>query len=147
MTRVDFHFNVPDRIAYGCRLVRKIVRAGQQVVVWSDDANGLSSFDRALWTFAPLEFIPHVAAGDALAPDTPVLLACDDAPPTPHHDVLVNLGERTPPFFSRFERLIEVVSADDRVRALARERWRFSRDRGYPIDTHDLSASAARGEP
>ena len=37
MTRVDFHFNAPDKIGYGCRLVRKIHRAGQNVVVCGAD--------------------------------------------------------------------------------------------------------------
>ena len=27
MTRVDFHFNTPDKLAYACRLIRKIQAA------------------------------------------------------------------------------------------------------------------------
>jgi len=54
--------------------------------------------------------------------------------------VIVNLGDRTPPNFSRFDRLIELVSGDEADRAHARERFRFYRDRGYPMQTHDRSA-------
>ncbi len=137
MTRVDFHFNAPDKLHYGCRLVRKIYRAGGKVLVWCEDAVALARFDQMLWTFSEQDFIPHVAAGDPLAPETPVLLTAE-ALEAPHHEVLVNLGVQTPPMFSRFDRLIEVVASEDADRALARERWRFYKDRGYPMNSHDL---------
>ena len=139
MTRVDFHFNAPDTLGYACRLVRKAYRAGQRVVVFADDPARLASFDQALWSFSQLDFIPHVLAGDRLAARTPVVLASADTE-LPHHEVLVNLGARLPPpFFARFERLIEVVGAADDDRGPARTRFRFYKDRGYPVQTHDLA--------
>ena len=60
-----------------------------------------------------------------------------------HDEVLLNLRPEWPPFFSRFQRLIEIVSLDDEDRAAARERYRFYRDRGYEIRTHDLSKTSA----
>ncbi len=53
----------------------------------------------------------------------------------------VNLASEPPSYFSRFERLIEVVTGDEDDRASGRARWRFYRDRGYPIQTHDLAAA------
>jgi len=141
MTRVDFHFNAPDRLQYGCRLVRKIHRSGARILVWCDDAVELQRFDQLLWTFSDADFIPHVVASDPLAAETPVLLAAEPVE-LPHHEVLVNLGRQTPPMFSRFDRLIEVVSGDDGDRSLARERWRFYKDRGYPLNAHDLARAA-----
>jgi len=138
LTRVDFHFNAADKFGYGCRLVRKIYRARLKVLVWCDDAVRLDEFDRLLWTFSQQDFIPHVGAGDPLAADTPVLLAAEPVE-TPFHEVLVNLGSATPPMFSRFDRLIEVVASGQADREAARERWRFYRDRGYPLERHDLA--------
>jgi DNA polymerase-3 subunit chi len=61
------------------------------------------------------------------------------AEPIVHEQVLVNLCPECPPVFSRFERLIEIVSLDEAERDLARARFRFYRDRGYDIHTHDLA--------
>ena len=141
MTRVDFHFNAPDRLQYGCRLVRKVHRSGARILVWCEDPVALAQFDQMLWTFSDADFIPHVVASNLLAPETPVLLTAE-AIETSHHEVLVNLGRQTPPMFSRFDRLIEVVSGDDEDRSLARDRWRFYKDRGYPLNAHDLARAA-----
>ena len=139
MTRVDFHFNVPDKVDYGCRLIRKIRRAGNRTVVFCDDVERLRRLDTALWSFSPLEFIPHVSATDPLAPRTPVLLTAAQAElPASHYQVLVNLGTELPPFFTRFERVVEIVGADEPDRARARQRFRFYKDRGYPLETHEV---------
>jgi DNA polymerase-3 subunit chi len=53
----------------------------------------------------------------------------------------VNLHPESPPSFSRFERLIEIVGTDDDDRQQARGRFRFYRDRGYEIHHHDLAKS------
>lgn len=143
MTRIDFHLVDADKLGYGCRLIRKIYRAKQHVVVCCDDPVRLKAFDEALWTFSPQDFVPHVMASDALAGETPVVLTAS-ADSLPWHDVLVNLGDGLPEGFSRFERLIEVVGGDEDDRARGRERWRFYRDRGYPLEKHEVGAAQRR---
>jgi len=69
-----------------------------------------------------------------------LVIATDDTEPA-HYRVLVNLHEESPPAFSRFERLIEVVGTDEDDRQRARGRFRFYRDRGYEIHHHDLTKS------
>ena len=59
-------------------------------------------------------------------------------PPDTCHDVLVSLVTDVPPFFSRFERVLEVVDNTEDNRTQARERYRFYRDRGYQLETHEL---------
>ena len=142
MTRVDFHFNAPDKLAYGYRVVRKAYRANRPVLVWCDDEARLDVFDRLLWSDPPADFVPHVRVEDPLAPRTPIVLA-HGAVDTDAHDVLVNLGSRTPPMFARFERLIEIVGVDEDDRSAARERWRFYRDRGHPMTRHDIGGTSA----
>jgi DNA polymerase-3 subunit chi len=134
MTRIDFHSNVGDSIAYACRLVRKAYLSGQPIVVLAEP-DRLAAFDEQLWTFSPLDFVPHCMAASPLAKDTPVVLAAnlDDAP---HHRILINLGQSVPVQFARFERLIEVVGDDEEELAAGRQRFRFYRDRGYALNMH-----------
>ncbi|KNH04681.1 DNA polymerase III chi subunit [Candidatus Burkholderia brachyanthoides] len=138
MTRIDFHTNVGDPLAYACRLARKAYANGRALVVLAE-ARRLAAFDEQLWTFASLEFVPHCMAKSPLAQDTPVVLASNlgDAP---HHQVLVNLGAPVPAQFARFERLIEIVGNDEEELSAGRERFRFYRDRGYAIETHKQGA-------
>ncbi len=65
-----------------------------------------------LWTTPAIGFMPHCAPGDPLAPVTPVIVDHEGATP-PHDEVLLNLRGEWPPFFSRFQRLIEIVGLDD----------------------------------
>ena len=143
MTGVEFHFNAPDKMAYACRLLRKAVAKGAKVVV-TGEPEFLRELDRTLWTFEPLEFIPH-CYGDlspaAVRDASPVVLA-DSARTAPHHEVLVNLGGAVPEGFERYERLIEVVAADEDDRALGRQRWKHYANRGYSVERKDLNLSA-----
>jgi DNA polymerase-3 subunit chi len=143
MTRVSFHFNVPHRLGYACRLLRKATRQQARVAVVGPAAT-LAELDRALWTFEATEFVPHVLLreGEALAQrlgETPVcLLASLDG--APHHDVLVNLGVEPPAGFESFGRLIEIVSTDESERLAARARWKHYAARGYAIEKHEVDA-------
>ena len=138
MTGVEFHFNAPDKIGYACRLLRKAARQGAQVAVTAEPAF-LRELDMVLWTFEPLEFVPHCLANAAaqVVAATPIVL-CDDARSSPHHDVLVNLGSEVPDGFERFERLIEVVTLDGADRSAGRTRWNHYKSRGYEITKKDL---------
>jgi len=133
MTEIAFHFNVPDKLDYACRLLRKAVGTGARLVVTAESGL-LAKLDVALWTFAPLDFIPHCRAGSdaAMLAVTPVVLA-ESALAAPHHEILVNLGTKVAEGFERFERLIEVVDMQEDDRLLARTRWKHYADRGYVI--------------
>jgi len=142
MTRIDFHTNIADKIAYACRLVRKARArsADCQIVLLAEPAQ-LQLLDQALWTFSDTDFLPHVVAGDALAPQTPIILTDHDAADLPHHEMLLNLSNRTPTHFARFERMFEIISADPADTAAGRERYAFYKQRGYPL-THFVADQA-----
>lgn len=135
MTHIDFHSNVADKLNYVCRLVRK-ARAADSKIVLRTTRQDLAALDAALWTFSGADFLPHVQAGDALALQTPVILTDDDTVELPHHQVLINLSNTPPANFTRFERLIEIVGADDADSQAGRERYRFYKGQGYSLNHH-----------
>ena len=144
MTEVSFHFNVADRTDYTCRLVRKATRAGASVVM-TGPAAVLAHFDRALWTFEDLEFLPHAMpkpgqqVAERLRAATKVWLL-QDAGEATQHDVLVNLGVDAPAGFESFAKLVEIVTPDEADRSAARLRWKHYATRGYAIVKHEVAA-------
>ena len=141
MTQIDFYFNVENKLHTACALSAKAYVRGLKVLAFCPDAEAGQKFSRMLWTVPAISFIPHCAPADPLAAVTPVIVDHEGLSLL-HDQVLINLRAEWPPFFSRFQRLVEIVSLDEEDCGSARERFRFYRDRGYAIQTHDLSTRA-----
>jgi DNA polymerase III subunit chi len=139
MTQIDFYIHAENKLQLACQLCAKAYERNLKVVIYTPDRATTEQLDRLLWTAGAIGFIPHCRASHPLAGETPVILD-HSFTEIPYDDVLVNLHSELPGFFSRFQRLIEIVSLDDTDRQQARERFRFYRDRGYEIRSHDLSA-------
>lgn len=139
MTEVAFHFNAPDKLAYACRFARKVLRSERRLVITGPQPV-LDTLDAQLWSMGACDFVAH-CRGDAPAQilhSSPVVLTADPQA-AGHQDVLLNLGDGLPAGFASYQRLVEVVSADDlQDRERARERWRHYAQRGYAIVRHDL---------
>jgi DNA polymerase III subunit chi len=143
MTEVSFHFNISERLAYVCRLLRKAWRQQVQVVVVGP-ADALTSLNRQLWLFEPLEFVPHarLAPGTTVPSQlkpTPIWLL-ENTSNAPTQEVLLNLHDEVPAGFEGFARLIEVVSMKEAERASARQRWKHYAAQGYPLSRHEVNA-------
>lgn len=143
MTRVDFYV-LQDAAAEGkdhfiCRLADKVYRTGHRVYILTADDTHARALDELLWTFQPGSFVPHGihSPSDTGEDDTPVLIGHQE-PPAQHHDVLISLWHDVPTFFSRFARLVECVGTDEEDKTRSRARFRFYRDRGYPLETHTV---------
>jgi DNA polymerase-3 subunit chi len=90
-----------------------------------------------LWVQPATGFLPHCRVDNRLAAETPIWVdhVLEHQGPAA---VLINLHAAPPPFFSRFERLAEIVGVDPAGAAVARERYRFYRERGYELRSHNL---------
>lgn len=148
MTRVDFYVLEDDaelaRERFACRLVEKAWRLKHSVYLHAASAAGAQQLDRLMWTWSDRSFLPHVLDAPDLDPDlaaaTPVRIGAGAAPGF-EAEILVNLDLEVPTFFSRFDRVAEIVAGGAEERALARDRFRFYRDRGYPIETHQIASA------
>ena len=142
MTRIDFY--IVDRAAgdarllLACRLAEKAVDQNYEVLINTATESESSRLDELLWTFSQGSFLPHRVLGSAGPADEGehVLIGCGQEPGERRSDLLINLAPAVPPFFSRFERVAEVVGAEDENKAAGRERFRYYRDRGYELQTH-----------
>jgi len=141
MTQVDFYIlqdSQPDaRTLLTCRLTEKAFKQGHQVYINTESGQQLKILDDMLWTFRDGSFLPHGRYEANVGSTHPVLLGYAVEPEGPS-DVLVNLSNDIPVFFSRFNRVAELVGGDEAQRESARERYRFYKDRGYALNTHNL---------
>ncbi len=151
-----------------CLLIEKARAAEQSVYVHTRSAAHADQLDTALWQYRSVSFIPHLNLGSStrssittLQPDKnlkangiaePAILGrqtsndtetrvaigyCHE--PAGRRDVLINLCETVPAFFSRFRRTLEIVSSSENERTFSRERYRFYKNRGYPLNHHNLT--------
>ena len=138
MTDIAFHTGIADPLDYACRLLRKAYRAGARVAVHAEGPF-LDRLDQALWTFEPLEFVPHVLlprdhADEARLARTPVLLvrAGAAAPPC---EIAVEIGSAAVPDAAAHERVIAIIGTDPAQREAGRARWREYEQAGHAL-TH-----------
>ncbi len=137
MTRIDFYqldqarHRAEDVV---CRLCAKAYAQKQNILILTRDSEQSDQLDQLLWTFEDDSFIPHdTAAVDGLL--TPVLIH-NDPTVDDKREVLINLSAEVPAFFPQFERVLELVT--DNNRESARDRYRFYKDRGYELHHHHL---------
>jgi len=150
---IAFHFNVPDKLAYACRLARKALHQEVRLVI-ACPAGVQKTLSPMLWAgFAPTDFLAHACdslevdeggevegdpAAHMLAFSPIVLLAATER--APHHEALLNLGDTVPAGFARFARVIEIVAAGDaQDRQHARARWKHYAACGHAIARHDIA--------
>jgi DNA polymerase-3 subunit chi len=143
--RVDFYVlksaTAKQRWTFACRLTEKAYLRDMHVVLLSETAADAEALDELLWTFNERSFVPHelrrgASAGAAPVQLTPDLDAVDAA------DLLVNLSGRLPARLDRFNRIAEIIDADDERRRLGRERFKAYRELKLPVETHQLDETA-----
>ena len=145
MTRADFYIlggqADHDQWFFACRLVEQIQQKGHKVLLQVDNEQKARELDDMLWQFRADAFVPHALLTAKDAPvDCPVSIGWSQEPGH-HHDVIINLSTELPAFFSRFERLVEIVVQKDDILAYTRQHFRFLKDRGYPVTHNDMRMS------
>lgn len=144
MTQVDFYIikdrNPEARLSLACRIAEKAMQKKHHVLINAASKAECSRLDELLWTFSQGSFVPHrvIDAGAGQDGPEPVLIGCGAEPTGETWDLLINLANDVPEFFSRYERVAELVDGDEQRRQEGRERFRYYRDRGYELNTHNI---------
>ncbi len=139
MTRIDFYI-LPDieqqsPFDYTARLVQKVYRRGHEIYIHTADETQTAAISQALWERSD-GFLAH-QCGDS--PQHCRIQVSHNQSPGKHGDVMINLAGAVPNFFSRFERVLEVVPGRAEDRQQSRTNYQYYRDRGYNLKTHNIS--------
>ena len=139
MTRIDFYQINGDEQDFACRLIDLVYRRGLKIYVHARGADQAKQLDEHLWHFRPDAFVPHALQSEAI--DAPIKIGFDHEPQE-HQEVMINLSGEIPHFFSRFDRVAEVVPVDQNSRQAARANFSYYKERGYPLKYHDIKPDA-----
>ena len=141
MPRADFYLIAKPRfreepLRLVCELVRKAYDAELWTLVLARDSAQAEALDDLLWDMGEDAYIPHQIAGRDDEDDiTPVLIV---APQTdmPMRPLVINL--RDEPVAGPFDRVLEVVPADDAARGPLRDRWKHYKAQGLELNKYDM---------
>jgi DNA polymerase-3 subunit chi len=143
--RVDFYIlqDTQSRELTACRLCEKVWQQGLSVFIQAESATHAQQLDELLWTFRDGSFLPHDLAADAQAgtgPATgvPSISIGWNSEPQQARQVLINLAPAVPSFYTRFERIAEIVNQDAAVKSAGRERFAFYRQHNCELHHHEL---------
>ncbi|RNF84330.1 DNA polymerase III subunit chi [Montanilutibacter psychrotolerans] len=140
MPRADFYLITKERfreepLLLVCELARKAHDAGLWTLVLARDTAQAEALDDLLWAFDSDAYIPHQIAGDDEDDAAPVLIATPDSD-IPMRPLVINL--RDDAVAGTFDRVLEVVPADDSARGPLRERWKQYQARGLELKKYDM---------
>ena len=142
MTQIDFYIlgadSSEERLRFACRLTDKALQRQHRIFLNAESSLMAEQLDQTLWTFRAGSFIPHRRLSGTGPVMEPVVIGHDQEPPEESWDVMINLAVEVPDFFSRYQRVAEVVDGDAQRRSQGRERFRFYKERGYELRTHNL---------
>ena len=137
MTRIDFYQLNPERHRYDqvvCQLCQKAYDSQQLTLLLTQNEQQSQHLDHKLWTFRDDSFLPH-DHGDTPELVTPILIH-DQPEPRGDRQLLINLSAAVPAYFAQFERVIELVTEDNKSQA--REHYSYYKQRGYPLSHINL---------
>jgi len=139
MTRVDYYLipenDIKAKFRFACRVASKAFDNNNHVFMHTASDNDAHQIDDLLWTFQDISFVPHDLVGTDLTP--PVQIGFGEKPEN-QNDILLNLSETVPSFCDQFQRIIEIVHEDDGYKKISRKNFKYYKDKGFEIETHDL---------
>ena len=140
MPRADFYLIAKPRfreepLRLVCELAKKAYDANLWTLVLARDAEQAEALDEMLWDMGDDAYIPHQMAGDEEDELTPVLIASPEID-APMRALVINLRDGA--VDGSFDRVLEVVRAEDSAREPLRERWKQYKARGFDVQKHDM---------
>jgi DNA polymerase-3 subunit chi len=145
MTKVDFYIlqdsSADSKVKTACKIAEKAYQQQLKIYIHTASMDDAKTMDELLWTYRAGSFLPHSITETQKIDQQqsiPILIGVTDSP-VDHRQVLLNLSDDVPLFFSQFDRVAELVAADEHARSAGRKRYRFYKDRGYELVTHELT--------
>lgn len=139
--RVDFYLLnrliADGRLRGACRLSQKIYTLGHTALIQTTDLEQAKALDDMMWTFDQSSFVPHSIDDPETHDDVPILIGYQ-TPENNNRNVLISLLGEIPVYYDCYPRIVEFVDNSVEDKSRARDRFRYYRDQGCALETHDL---------
>jgi DNA polymerase-3 subunit chi len=131
LTHIEFIFNVVDKTRLTIGLTEQLIRRNRSALIYFEDQKAIDHFSLAL--FEKELFMPHLIEENAFLNKLSLTQFRIDL----MDDTLINFSSKEIKGFSRYLKMYELVGHDDEDKNSARERYRFYKDCGYPVNSMD----------
>ncbi|KGQ28460.1 DNA polymerase III subunit chi [Gallibacterium anatis] len=121
-----------------CDLAADAWRLGKKVLISCQNEEQAFLIDELLWQREPQQFVPHNLSGEVSGFMTPVEICWPGKRNSQRRDLLISLSLQVPEFALLFPQVIEFVPADEQLKVLARERYKYYRQLGWQLSTETV---------
>lgn len=143
--QVDFYLiaNAVSDAKYklASRLSNKLLKLKQKTLIVTDGPEATKLLNQWLWSFSGTSFVAHDSINTS---ESTSIIHISDENSLSDHDlqstyaVMINLCESVPTCSHHFQRIAEIIEAQDEQKASGRARYTHYRDKGYELKMHQM---------
>jgi DNA polymerase-3 subunit chi len=139
--RADFYLIAKPRfleqpLLLVCELARRAHDSGKPLLILARDGAQAEELDELLWEFDEEAYLPHQIVGQGEDDEMAPILILSPGFETPDRPLVINLRDAIAP--GSYERVLEVVPADESAREPLRQRWTQYKSKGFALAKHDM---------
>lgn len=137
--QADFYIlDHADKTGFACRLIEKIYLQSYKVLVYFDDQDAANAFNKQLWTFRDISFVPHTLSSENEHGLAPVMIHLDAEKPV-KADVLMILSEQWPRYVEQYDRVVFVVPNEERYKQIGRQYYKELTEKNISVEVHKIT--------
>lgn len=118
-----------------CQKIVEAWQAKQRVLVACQDQVQAERIDEYLWQLDTDNFVPHNLVGEGMKGGSPVEICWPQKRSSGNRQLLINLREQFPEFSGLYHDIIDFVPVDERLKSLARNRYKTYKESGFNLKT------------
>lgn len=125
-----------NRDAFACRLCQRALQEGLPLFVWCESRDEMERLDQLLWTFHASSFVPH----EIDDPKVPICLGLTVPELFLKSEQKVGCLNLTAQAVNaaQFERVLEIIEANDAAKIAGRERFKGYKIQGITPTMHPI---------
>ncbi|PSB89630.1 DNA polymerase III subunit chi [Photobacterium damselae subsp. damselae] len=123
------------QLHFACQQAVMSYRQGYRIYLLAEDKNQAEQIDEYLWQQEPDNFVPHNLLGEGPRGGAPVEIGWGQLRHSGRRNVLINLAKNAPNFAVTFVQVVDFVPCDEKLKQLARERYKIYRLAGIQLTT------------